>query len=188
MADLSNTLMKPHTVPPDRPGDSPGGRGEREASMVALVELLFFAYRDFTGHPDEILAEFEFGRAHHRVLHFVEHYPGLRVADLLDILKITKQSLARVLRQLVAGGFVEQRLGEADRRERRLYSTEAGRKLARRLLEPQISRVREALSHSANPAAVRAFLTAMIEPAERARVEALLPDAAPSRPKSEMPR
>ncbi len=157
--------------------------------MVGLVELLFFAYRDFTSHPDEILAEFEFGRAHHRVLHFVEHYPGLRVADLLDILKITKQSLARVLRQLVASGFIEQRLGKADRRERRLYTTEAGRHLARRLLEPQIDRVREALSRSGDAAGVLAFLAAMIEPGERARVQALLPESPLSpRPRSETTR
>jgi DNA-binding MarR family transcriptional regulator len=180
MADLSSVIMKlqPAKLPDaanDMPPDTPGGR---EASLVALVELLFFAYRDFTGHADEILAEFEFGRAHHRVLHFVEHYPGLRVADLLDILKITKQSLARVLRQLIAGGYIEQRLGKADRRERRLYATEAGHQLARRLLEPQIARVRDALMTSGDPAIVRAFLAAMIEPAERARVEALLPAAA----------
>jgi DNA-binding MarR family transcriptional regulator len=162
--------------PTDGGSGAASARPPRDASMVALVELLFFAYRDFTSHPDEILAEFEFGRAHHRVLHFVEQYPGLRVADLLDILKITKQSLARVLRQLVAGGFVEQRLGEADRRERRLYTTEAGRQLARRLLEPQITRVRDALANSGDPDSVRTFLTAMIEPGERARVEALLPE------------
>jgi DNA-binding MarR family transcriptional regulator len=186
MADLSGAIMKLSEPPSDGHQARAVGRPERETSMVALVELLFFAYRDFTSHPDEILAEFEFGRAHHRVLHFVERYPGLRVADLLDILKITKQSLARVLRQLVAGGFIEQRLGKADRRERRLYSTEAGRHLARRLLEPQIARVRDALAGSGDPDTVRAFLTAMIEPGERARVEALLPDAVPrSRPNSE---
>lgn len=185
MADLSNVIIKPAERPADDAKDglaerraTPASRPERDAAMVGLVELLFFAYRDFTSHPDEILAEFEFGRAHHRVLHFVEHYPGLRVADLLDILKITKQSLARVLRQLVACGFVEQRLGKADRRERRLYSTEAGRLLARRLLEPQVTRVRDALTKSGDPAAVQAFLTAMIEPGERARVEALLPETA----------
>jgi len=183
MADLSSVTLKLSGLPLDGPAERPEKRPEREASLVALVELLFFAYRDFTSHPDEILAEFAFGRAHHRVLHFVAHYPGLRVADLLDILKITKQSLARVLRQLVAGGFIEQRLGEADRRERRLYTTDAGRALARRLLEPQIDRVCDALTNSGDPAVVRAFLAAMIEPAERARVEALLPDVAP-RPRS----
>jgi len=148
--------------------------------MVELIELLFFAYRDFTSDPDAILAEFQFGRAHHRILHFVDRHPGLRVADLLDILKITKQSLARVLRQLVASGFVEQRLGEADRRERRLYTTAQGKELARRLLEPQIARMRAALisTHgNTEPEVVEAFLFAMIEPAERRRVEALMDES-----------
>ena len=94
--------------------------------MVDLIELLFFAYRDFISDPDAILAKSDFGRAHHRVLHFVDRNPGLTVADLLDILKITKQSLARVLKELVDSGFIEQRTGLEDRRQRLLYR-DAGR-------------------------------------------------------------
>ncbi len=82
-----------------------------EATVVELIELLFFAYRDFVSDPDAILAGSNFGRAHHRVLHFVDRNPGLTVADLLDILKITKQSLARVQKELVDSGYVEQRTG-----------------------------------------------------------------------------
>ena len=85
-----------------------------------LIELLFFAYRDFVGDADAVLAEFGFGRAHHRVLHFVHRNPGIKVADLLDILKITKQSLGRVLKQLVDEGYVIQKEGEIDRRQRLL--------------------------------------------------------------------
>src|SRR5262245_1861085 len=105
------------------------GFAERESAgdpLIAYVELLFFAYRDFTAEPDAVLAEFGFGRAHHRVLHFVHRRPGLRVADLLDILKITKQSLARVLKELVDQGFIEQRAGAQDRRERLLFPTGKG--------------------------------------------------------------
>src|SRR6204780_3111356 len=87
-----------------------------------LIELLFFAYRDFVGDADEILAKFGFGRAHHRVLHFVNRNPGMKVAELLDILKITKQSLGRVLKQLIDKGYVEQKLGK-DRRQRLLFVT-----------------------------------------------------------------
>ena len=83
-----------------------------------LIELLFFAYRDFVGDPDEVLAKLGFGRAHHRVLHFVNRNPGIKVADLLDILKITKQSLGRVLKQLIDEGYVVQRAGPHDRRQR----------------------------------------------------------------------
>src|SRR5512134_644652 len=103
------------------------------AELVACMELLFFAYRDFTGGADAVLEEYGFGRAHHRVLHFVHRNPGLRVADLLDILKITKQSLARVLKQLIDKGFIVQRAGNQDRRERLLTVTAKGARLADKL-------------------------------------------------------
>jgi DNA-binding MarR family transcriptional regulator len=134
------------------------------SDTMALIELLFFAYRDFTGDADRVLENFGgFGRAHHRVLHFVRRRPGLRVADLLAILKITKQSLARVLRQLVEEGFVEQREG-TDRRERLLYVTPTGAALADRLAAPQIARV-EAARRAAGGggAAIELFLEAMID-------------------------
>ena len=88
-----------------------------------LIELLFFAYRDFVSDPDHVLEKFGFGRAHHRVLHFVNRNPGMKVADLLDILNITKQSLGRVLKQLVDEGYVLQKEGESDRRQRLLSPT-----------------------------------------------------------------
>ena len=104
-----------------------------DAELLAYAELLFFAYRDFTRDPDAILKDFGFGRAHHRVLHFVTRHSGLRVADLLDVLKITKQSLGRVLKQLIDKGYIVQRAGSADRRERLLYPTASGRALLKRL-------------------------------------------------------
>jgi len=144
--------------------------------LVACAELLFFAYRDFTGDPDAVLEEYGFGRAHHRVLHFVNRQPGLRVADLLDILKITKQSLARVLKQLIGKGFILQRAGNDDRRERRLFVTAKGARLADKLTALQIKRIEAALA-KAGPGArelTRRFLFAMIAESDRARVEALL--------------
>ena len=86
-----------------------------------LIELLFFAYRDFVGDPDRILADYGFGRAHHRVLHFVQRRPGLTIAELLDILQITKQSLNRVLKELVEKGYIEQRTGRQDKRQRQVF-------------------------------------------------------------------
>ena len=144
--------------------------------LVACAELLFFAYRDFTGGPDAVLEEYGFGRAHHRVLHFVNRQPGLRVADLLDILKITKQSLARVLKQLIDKGFILQRAGNDDRRERRLFVTAKGARLADKLTVLQIKRIEAALA-KAGPGArelTRRFLFAMIAESDRSRVEALL--------------
>ena len=83
-------------------------RGRSAEPIWDIIELLFFAYRDFVSDPDDVLAKFNFGRAHHRVLHFVNRHPGMKVADLLDVLKITKQSLGRVLKQLVDQGYIVQ--------------------------------------------------------------------------------
>jgi DNA-binding MarR family transcriptional regulator len=134
-----------------------------------LIELLFFAYRDFVGDPDEVLAKLGFGRAHHRVLHFVNRNPGIKVADLLDILKITKQSLGRVLKQLIDEGYVAQRAGPHDRRQRLLYASEAGEALALQLAGLQterISRVLGKLGPGAHDAA-RRFLAGMTDDPDR---------------------
>ena len=93
-----------------------------------IIELLFFAYRDFVGDADQELEAFGFGRAHHRVMHFVHRYPGLKVADLLDVLRITKQSLGRVLKQLLDEGYIVQKTGDNDRRQRLLYATPRARR------------------------------------------------------------
>lgn len=168
MTDVSASASDPRSLPPVASFD-------RE-QLVACAELLFFAYRDFTGDPDAVLEQYGFGRAHHRVLHFVNRHPGLRVAHLLDILKITKQSLARVLKQLIDEGFVTQRAGEHDRRERLLFLTAKGARLAEKLTQLQVKRIEEALS-KAGPgadAAMRRFLFQMIAENERSRVEALI--------------
>jgi DNA-binding MarR family transcriptional regulator len=141
-----------------------------------LIELLFFAYRDFVGDPDDVLATFGFGRAHHRVLHFVNRNPGMKVAALLDILKITKQSLGRVLKQLIDQGYVEQKEGERDRRQRLLYATPKGAELALRLADLQTARIARALAEVGPGAheAARKFLTAMIDAEGRDRVLRLI--------------
>ncbi len=159
---------------------SPNGRQpahqDPEPALLDLVELLFFAYRDFTREPDKILVDFGFGRAHHRVLHFVNRHPGMRVADLLDILKITKQSLGRVLKQLVDEGFILQEAGKTDRRERRLYPTQRGHELAEQLVAPQIKRVARAVEASGKEAqtCIEKFLRQMIREADREHVGKLL--------------
>jgi DNA-binding MarR family transcriptional regulator len=137
---------------------------EREPTWD-IIELLFFAYRDFIDEPDDVLAKFGFGRAHHRVLHFVNRTPGMKVAELLDILKITKQSLGRVLKQLVDEGYVLQKEGANDRRQRLLYVTAKGEALAMRLAGLQTARISRALSElgpNAHDATCR-LLTAMID-------------------------
>jgi DNA-binding MarR family transcriptional regulator len=144
-----------------------------------LIELLFFAYRDFVGDPDEVLAKLGFGRAHHRVLHFVNRNPGMKVADLLDVLKITKQSLGRVLKQLIDEGYVVQKEGAKDRRQRLLYVSPAGEALAMKLVGLQAARIARVLGELGPGArdAARRFLAGMIDAEDRERVLRLISKA-----------
>ena len=141
-----------------------------------LIELLFFAYRDFVGDPDQVLERLRFGRAHHRVLHFVNRNPGMKVAELLDVLKITKQSLGRVLKQLIDEGYIVQKAGPDDRRQRLLYVSPAGAALAMKLAGLQterISRVLDELGPGSRESA-RCFLAGMIDVEDRDRVLRLI--------------
>src|SRR5215471_13033470 len=170
MADLTVPVATDRSFPA-------GDRGARGNEPIwDVIELLFFAYRDFIGDPDDVLAKFSFGRAHHRVLHFINRNPGMKVAELLDILKITKQSLGRVLKQLIDQGYIEQREGERDRRQRLLYVTSKGADLALRLAHLQTTRIARALGEIGPGAdeAARKFLTAMIESENRDRVLRLI--------------
>jgi DNA-binding MarR family transcriptional regulator len=130
-----------------------------------IIELLFFAYRDFVGDADDELEVFGFGRAHHRVLHFVYRYPGLKVADLLDVLRITKQSLGRVLKQLLDEDYIVQKAGNNDRRQRLLFATAKGEALVAKLAGLQTDRLNRALRDIGPDGAdtVRQFLRAMID-------------------------
>jgi DNA-binding MarR family transcriptional regulator len=164
MADLNRELA---VQPIESPADE---------SVVDLIELLFFAYRDFISDPDVILARSGFGRAHHRVLHFVDRNPGLTVADLLDILKITKQSLARVLKELIDSGYIEQRTGREDRRRRLLYATASGRALSAALTAPQETRIKSALAALGPDSRdiVTGFLFGMVNAPERPKAARLV--------------
>jgi DNA-binding MarR family transcriptional regulator len=153
--------------------------GEGREPYWDLIELLFFAYRDFVGDPDQVLERLRFGRAHHRVLHFVNRNPGMKVAELLDVLKITKQSLGRVLKQLIDEGYVVQKAGPDDRRQRLLYVSQAGAALAMKLAGLQterISRVLDELGPGSRESA-RRFLAGMIDAEDRDRVLRLIADA-----------
>ena len=150
--------------------DSRASEGRASATAPAdlrwdIIELLFFAYRDFVGDADHELEAFGFGRAHHRVLHFVYRYPGLKVADLLDVLRITKQSLGRVLKQLLDEGYIVQKAGNNDRRQRLLFATAKGEALVAKLAGLQTDRLNRALRDIAPSGAdaVRQFLGAMID-------------------------
>ena len=156
--------------------------GETEP-LYELIELLFFAYRDFVGDPDRLLETYSFGRAHHRVIHFVDRNPGLTIAELLDILKITKQSLNRVLKELITQGFIESRLGIEDRRQRHLHLTETGQRLARDLASLQTRRIARAIAEcgASDALAARRFLSAMIEPDLRPSVQKMIASKGPQK-------
>lgn len=142
--------------------ETPAGTapGVNEADMRLAQELLFFAYRDFTNAADMILEELGLGRAHHRALHYIGRNPGITVSDLLGILRITKQSLARVLSALVEQDYVAQSPGATDRRQRLLRLTAKGTALERRLFERQRAHL-EAAWRQAGPDAVAGFRTVM---------------------------
>ena len=133
--------------------------------LFAVIELMFFAYRDFVRDADLALAGDGFGRAHHRVLYFVTRRPGLTIAELLDILKITKQSLNRVLKDLVDRGYVTSRLGEVDKRQRILAATPRGAALIEEIAQVQSSRFRRAFTELGGDAeaSATAFLAAMAD-------------------------
>ena len=143
----------------------PGPSAAEGEPIWDLIELLFFAYRDFVSDPDHVLEKFGFGRAHHRVLHFVNRNPGMKVADLLETLRITKQSLGRVLKQLVDEGYVLQKEGADDRRHRLLYVTPKGEQLAMKLAGLQTVRINRALAElgPSGHENARAFLAAMLD-------------------------
>lgn len=133
----------------------------RDEELRQGIELLFFAYRDFTAEPDAMLAKYGFGRAHHRVIYFVGRNPGMTVGELLSILRITKQSLSRVLGQLVDQGFVMQKTGPRDRRQRLLYLTDKGAELERQLSAEQRARIARAY-RAAGAQAVEGFRRVML--------------------------
>jgi DNA-binding MarR family transcriptional regulator len=145
-----------------------------ETDLRLAQDLLFFAYRDFTNAADVALAELGLGRAHHRALHFIGRNPGITVSDLLAILRITKQSLARVLNELIERGYVVQSPGSSDRRQRLLRLAPDGQELERRLFERQQQRLTPA-HRDAGAAAVAGFrrvLCGIMDDTARAYIEA----------------
>ncbi len=170
---MTQTRAKPPQMP----------RGEQllfltDEQLRQGVELMFFAYRDMVADADRLLEERGYGRAHHRCLHFIWRRPGMPVAELLDILAVTKQSLNRVLRQLIEDGLVANRVGETDRRQRLLFLSPEGETLVRGLAKAQNARMRRVFLE-AGPEAVQGFkavLSGMIDEGRRERVLDLVND------------
>jgi DNA-binding MarR family transcriptional regulator len=111
-----------------------------------IIELVFFSYRDFTAGPDQILEKLNFGRAHHRVIYFVGKKDKITIKELLGVLRITKQSLSRVLNQLVKEGFIEVSTG-LDKRTKNLSLTANGIKLENELSTIQIKKIKKVINN-----------------------------------------
>jgi DNA-binding MarR family transcriptional regulator len=174
MADINSDSSK-HTETSDSGAALHDALDAFDIDEMQLIERLFFAYRDFVHEPDEILKKYKFGRSHHRALHFVNRHPGMSVAELLDVLKITKQSLAPALRQLIDQGFITQEVGSEDRRQRLLFTTAKGRALMLDLCEPQSRRMQQALQmvEEGDRERVLAFLLAVVSEEDRETVRHL---------------
>lgn len=178
-----DTADAPRRRPAPRPRPAPLSRGDQllfltDAQLRQGVELMFFAYRDMVSDADRVLEGRGYGRAHHRCLHFVWRRPGMSVSDLLEILGVTKQSLNRVLRQLVEDGLIRSTVGESDRRQRLLSLTEDGETLVRALAAAQNARMRRVFME-AGADAVQGFktvLAGMIDEHQREAALALVED------------
>ena len=142
LKDRARDFVPPPKLPPPTPVVDVG-----DAEMRLAQDLLFFAYRDFTNVADKVLEELGLGRAHHRALHFIGRNPGITVSGLLAILRITKQSLARVLNALVDEGYVGQAPGYEDRRLRLLTLTDKGKALEQRLFDAAARQDGAGVSH-----------------------------------------
>jgi DNA-binding MarR family transcriptional regulator len=149
------------------------------------IELLFYAYRDFTFESDQQLKRYRLGRAHHRALYFIGRHPGHTISHLLSILRVTKQAVSRVLRDLLERGYVEQKSGSRDRRERLLWLTEKGQKLEQELTERQSRRLARAYRETGVEAVkhFRKALLGLLDPAERAIVDKRMRSGASSTPR-----
>ncbi len=172
---MGTALEKQPIIPGDEPPCAQTLADAGDAPDYEMIELMFFAYRDLVGDADHLLENFGLGRAHHRLLHFVNRRPGLTIAELLDILKITKQSLNRVLKDLLDRNYIVACPGENDRRQRLLFPTRRGEALALDVARVQSERFARVLAQFPGARArVREFLLAFVNEGERGKVAAVV--------------
>jgi len=120
----------------------------KDDQIKDFIEKIFYAYRETYSDPKEILKKYSFGTAHHRAIHLIERYEGLTVSDLLNKLKITKQSLNRVLRELIKNKVILVKKGEVDSRQRQIFLNEKGKKLFEEIFLQQKKRIYNAFKNS----------------------------------------
>ena len=139
------------------------------------MELMIFAQSRFVKSADDKLAEIGLGRAHHRAMYFIGRKPDITVGELLNLLGVTKQSLGRVMKDLVDRNLVQMRHGDLDRRHRLLRLTDSGETLEQALYEEQREKMAKAYSCAGQDAVAGywSVLEALIPEAARVRVDAL---------------
>ena len=127
----------------------------RDDQIKDFIELIFYAYKKTSSDPIKILKKYSFGTAHHRAIHLIERYEGLTISDLLEKLKITKQSLNRVLRDLIKYNAITIKKGEVDSRRRRIFLNEKGKKLFNEIFLEQKKRIYNALKNSDSDSVIK---------------------------------
>ena len=113
-----------------------------------FIELIFYVYRETYNDPKKILKKYNFGTAHHRAIHLIERHEGISVSGLLNRLKITKQSLNRVLKELIKNKTIFMKIGKVDSRQRLIYLNKNGKKLSDEIFVEQKKRIYNALKTS----------------------------------------
>jgi len=127
----------------------------KDDQIKDFIEQIFYAYRETYSDPKKILKKYSFGTAHHRAIHLIERYEGITISGLLNKLKITKQSLNRVLRDLIKNKAIVIKKGEADTRQRNIFLSDKGKKLFAEIFSEQKKRIYNALKNSDSDSVVK---------------------------------
>ena len=127
----------------------------KDDQIKDFIEQIFYVYRETYSDPKKILKKYSFGAAHHKAIHLIERHEGLTVSDLLNKLKITKQSLNRVLRDLLNNKAIFLKKGEVDSRHRKIFLDEKGKKLSEEIFLEQKKRIYNAFKNSDSDSVVK---------------------------------
>ena len=126
----------------------------KDDQIKDLIERIFYAYRETYSDPRKILKKYSLGNAHHRAIHLIERHEGITISALLIKLKITKQSLNRVLKDLLKKKAIIIKKGEVDSRNRHIFLNEKGKKLFYEIFLEQKKRIFNALKESVSDSAI----------------------------------
>ena len=127
----------------------------KDDQIKDLIESIFYAYRETYSDPNQVLKKYSLGNAHHRAIHLIERHDGITISSLLIKLKITKQSLNRVLRDLIKNKTILLKKGEIDSRQRQIFLNEKGKKVFEEIFFEQKKRIYNALKNSDSDSVIK---------------------------------